>query len=225
VLDRRFRLLSAEVEVAGHAIVLLRPESSESLISEEDFERDERLPYWAELWPSALILARHVGAMHGAGRSLLELGCGVGLVSTAASRAGFAVTATDYYADALSFTSLNVARNSGREPVVRDLDWRHLPEDLGTFDVVVASDVLYERHYPGLIAAVIARALTPGGVAVIADPGRVAAPQLPAECEARGLVIRDRARLPFAEGGINQTIDVMTITWSPARIAVDGATR
>ncbi len=190
---------------------LVRPESSESLISEEDFERDERLPYWAELWPSALILARHVASLEGAGRSLLELGCGVGLVATAASQAGFDVTATDYYADALLFTSLNVASNTGREPAVRDVDWRALPEDLGRFDVIVASDVMYERPYPSLIAGVIAHALAPDGIALIADPGRVAAPHLPGECASRGLSIRECVRIPFAEGEIRQTIDLTTI--------------
>lgn len=202
------------MEVAGHPLTLLRPESSESLISEADFERDERLPYWAELWPSALVLARHVAALDGAGRSLLELGCGVGLVSAAASRAGFAVTATDYYADALLFTTLNVAKNSEREPVTRNLDWRAIPGDLGRFDVIVASDVLYERQYPGLIASVLATALAPTGIALIADPGRVAAPDLPGECAARGLAVRDRARIAFADGEIRQTIDIVTIGWN-----------
>ena len=208
--------------MGDHRVSLIRPESSESLISEEDFERDERLPYWAELWPSALVLARHVAALEGSGRSLLELGCGVGLVATAASLAGFDVTATDYYADALLFTSLNVATNSGREPAVQDLDWRALPGGLGPFDAIVASDVMYERQYPALIAGVIAAALAPGGVALIADPGRVAAPNLPAECAARGLTVRERVQVPFAEGEIRQTIDLITIVWD-AHHASDGS--
>jgi predicted nicotinamide N-methyase len=201
------------VDVGERSLTLLRPESSEALINEADFERDERLPYWAELWPSALILARHVATMRGAGRSLLELGCGVGLVATAASRAGFTVTATDYYDDALLFTSLNVARNGQPEPRVRLLDWRAIPGDLGRFDVILASDVLYERRYPSLIADVLASALLPTGVAVIADPGRVAAPDLPDECTARGLEVRERARIAFVDGDIRQTIDLISIGW------------
>jgi predicted nicotinamide N-methyase len=206
-------------------VSLIRPESSESLISEEDFERDERLPYWAELWPSALVLARHVAALDGTGRSLLELGCGVGLVATAASQAGFDVTATDYYADALLFTSVNVATNSGREPAVRDLDWRALPHGLRRFDVIVASDVMYERHYPSLIAGVIAAALAPEGIALIADPGRVAAPHLPAESMARGLTVRERVQVPFVDGEIRQTIDLVTIAWASRRAKDEGGPR
>ena len=205
------------VDVGGDSLAIVRPESSESLISEEDFERDERLPYWAELWPSALILARHVADLDGRGRTLLELGCGVGLVATAASRAGYEVTATDYYADALRFARLNVMRNSGRAPSVMELDWRAIPSGLAKFDVVVASDVLYERQYPALIASVIERTLASNGIAVIADPGRVAAPELPGECEQRGLTVRERQRVAFVDGKVRQSIDVMTIGWDPKR--------
>ena len=205
--------MSTDVRIGTHPVVIVRPESSEALINEADFERDERLPYWAELWPSALALSSFLMSLDGTGRSLLELGCGVGLVATAASLAKFDVTATDYYGDALRFTSLNVARNTGREPLVREIDWRALPSDLGRFDVVVASDVLYERHYPALIADVVARTLSPRGMALIADPGRIAAPEFPAECESRGLAIRERMRVPFAEGEIRQTIDIVRVGW------------
>ena len=214
-LGRRFRIVSVTVEVSGHRLAITRPESSESLISEEDFERDERLPYWAELWPSALILARHVASLDARGRSLLELGCGVGLVAASASRAGFDITATDYYPDALLFTRLNVMRNAGRVPSVMELDWRAIPGSLGKFDVIVASDVLYERRYPALIASVIARALAPGGIALVADPGRVAAPDLPGECEQHGLVVRERQAVPFVDGSVRQSIDLITIGWRP----------
>ncbi len=203
--------MTVGVEIGLRHIELIRPESSEALISEADFERDERLPYWAELWPSALILARHVAAMDGAGRMMLELGCGVGLVATAGIQAGFEVAATDYYEDALLFAGVNVARNTGLEPVLRALDWRSIPDDLGVFDLIVASDVLYERQYPPLIAALLGRALAPGGAAIIADPGRVAAPALPDACANHGLVVTRRARVPFEDGTIRQTIDLLTI--------------
>jgi predicted nicotinamide N-methyase len=173
--------------------------------------KDERLPYWAEIWPSSVALAAYVGALEGGGRRMLELGCGTGLVASAALIAGFDVTATDYYEDALLFARLNGLRNAGAEPSVAMLDWRQLPDTLGTFDVIVASDVLYEKVYPALVAEVIARALAVNGVALVADPGRLAAPEFPGECEQRGLVVSERTRVPFSEAGVNQTIDVLTI--------------
>ena len=192
-------------------VVLLRPETSDALITEEDYVRDERLPYWADLWPSSFVLARHIASIEGAGRRLLELGCGVGLASVAATRAGFDVTATDYYDDAVAFACVNVARNHLPAPAVRMVDWRALPADLGLFDVVIASDVLYEPRYPGLIADVLAQTLTPDGEALIADPGRVAAPDFPVQCEARGLTVSPRATIPYVEGEVRQTIDILAV--------------
>lgn len=212
-LGRRFRVVAITVTLGGRAVELLRPENSDALITEEDYVRDERLPYWADLWPSALILAEHLAARDGRGKSVLELGCGIGLVAFAAAHAGFAVTATDYYDDALAFTSVNVARN-GRSPLtVRMIDWRALPDDLGRFDLVVASDVLYEARYPGLIASVLAQTLAPGGTALIADPGRVAAPDFPAECSAHDLEVTGQLRMPFEDGDIRQTIDLISVQW------------
>src|ERR1043165_3041339 len=96
-LRRRFRVIETDVAIGGKTISILHPESAEDLIDERDFDLDERLPYWAELWPSARALAEHMGRLAGGGASLLELGCGAGLVSTSAALAGFAVTASDYY--------------------------------------------------------------------------------------------------------------------------------
>ena len=215
-LRRNFRVAAAVAHLGEWSVELLRPASADDLITEEDYVRDERLPYWADLWPSSFILARRLTALDGRGRRLLELGCGAGLVATAATRAGFDVTATDYYDDALAFTSVNVRRNGGSPPTVRMVDWRAMPADLGTFDVVVAADVLYETRYPALIAGALAQTLAPEGEALIADPGRVAAPQLSAECALRGLVETGRDRVAYEEGEIRQTIDIISIRRAPA---------
>ena len=97
--------------VAGRDLALLRPRDAESLLSEEAFARDEFLPYWAELWPSAVALARVIGtrALHGA--RTLELGCGLGLPSIAAALAGGRVLATDWSQEAVEMARENAARN------------------------------------------------------------------------------------------------------------------
>ncbi|MEX2182080.1 MAG: class I SAM-dependent methyltransferase [Gemmatimonadaceae bacterium] len=183
-LDREFVLDTKVVDVEGWPVRLEKPRNSDDLISEADYAKDERLPYWADLWPSAESLARHLvrtgvddergrAAVGDALPTALELGCGIGLVTIAAMRAGYRVTGTDYYADALRFTARNALANVGVEPATRHVDWRALPDDLGLFDLVLAADVLYERPYAPLVAAAIARTLAPGGVALVADQGRV----------------------------------------------------
>ena len=210
-LERRFVTAIVDVDIAGTSVSILKPRNSDDLISEADYVRDERLPYWADVWPSSLILAARLATERGAGRSLLELGCGLGIVSTSAMRSGFSVLASDYYEDALSFTRANAWRNLRREPATRMIDWRALPSDLGTYDVIVAADVLYEMTYAELIADAIAAALAPRGMAIIADPGRIAVDQFIGACEARELTNIGRETQPFVEGTIRQKITLFTI--------------
>lgn len=211
-LRRRFRTRETTLDLAGRTLGILHPADPEDLIDEQEFERDERLPYWADLWPSARILAQVVLGLDGAGRTLLELGCGSGLVSACAAMAGFAVTASDYYDDALAFTRVNVWTNAGIEPETMPLDWRALPPSLPRFDCVVASDVLYERPYGALVAHAIARTLAEGGEAIVTDPGRVAAAEFTREAGLAGLRVAEPERRVFTEGSIRQTISVYRLT-------------
>lgn len=194
--------------IAERELSLLHPASADDLINEADFVRDERMPYWADIWPSGRILATYITRLPGEGRSLLELGCGAGLVATAAALAGFSVCATDYYDDALRFTALNVAAQTGEIPRTRLVDWRELPTDLGRFDYVVASDVLYEQQYGPLVARAIDMTLKRDGEAIIADPGRIAVDEFVRDANRRGLRVAARDQVPFAEGAIRQTISI-----------------
>ena len=210
-LERRFVTTTVSVDVAGQPVSVLKPRNSDDLISEADYVRDERLPYWADVWPSSVILATRVANDVGKNRSLLELGCGLGIVSVAAMRAGFDVLATDYYEDALRFTRANAWRTLQREPATRMVDWRELPSDLGTFDVIVAADVLYEMTYADFVADALSAGLAPKGTAIIADPGRIAVDRFLEACASRGLARVERKSYPFVEGTIRQTITLYSI--------------
>jgi predicted nicotinamide N-methyase len=210
-LNRRFRTSVEDATVDAHTFSILKPADSDDLIREEDFVKDERLPYWADVWPSSLILAGKLLGLKGRGKTALELGCGVGLCTLAATKAGYDVLSTDYYEDALDVTRANVFRNLGKLARTRLVDWRHLPDDLGRFDLVFASDVLYEKEYAELLPPILNRVLTPSGIALIADPGRVAAPVFVEACAQGGLVIRQKETRPFEAGEIKQEIDLYEI--------------
>jgi predicted nicotinamide N-methyase len=210
-LEQRFALATVNVPLADGTVTLETPRSADELINETDFERDERLPYWADVWPSSTALAGVVARLDGMGRRALELGCGVGLVTVGALRAGFDVLATDYYEDALLFARRNALVNTGREPATRLVDWRLFPSDLGRFDLVLASDVLYEREYATLVAIAIVASLAPGGVALVADPGRIALLSFVTACEQRGCSVGIRARVPWTDGNAKQTITIHEI--------------
>ncbi len=173
----RTGLTETLVKVGDTTYRIAHPAVADALIDEEDFAHDERLPYWAELWPSSIALARCISKEDLAGGRVIELGCGVGLPSVAALARGARVTATDHYRSALDFTRYNARANLGLELETRLLDW-HAPETEGldTFDLVLAADVLYEPRNVPALAALIPTLLVPGGEVLLADPRRKETP-------------------------------------------------
>src|SRR5437868_15453712 len=93
--------IEESVAVAGRELALLRPPSADELIDEAAFDEEGFLPYWAELWPSGLALARHVAGLELDGLRVLELGRGLGLPSLTAALPGADVLATDWADDAI----------------------------------------------------------------------------------------------------------------------------
>lgn len=215
-LEKQFKTVTGDVDVGNRTLSILRPSNSDDLIREEDFVMDERLPYWADIWPSSTILARHFIELSESKRPRspgrgLELGCGVGLVTTAAMIAGYEMIASDYYTDALAFTRANAFRNTGNSPKAVMIDWRHFPKDVKDLDLILASDVLYEKEYARLLPGIFKRALRRGGMAIVADPGRIGVPEFIEECAEVGLVIRSKVTHAFESGEIKQKIDLYEI--------------
>ena len=169
-------LVEEIVPLRDRELAVLRPRDSESLLDEEAFERDERMPYWAELWPSGVALARMVSERALRGRRVLELGCGgLALPSIAASLAGARVLASDWSAEALSLAEENAARN-GASIATLECAWER-PERLladAPWDLVLAADVLYERRNLPLLLDLLPRL---GAEVWLADPNRPPLPE------------------------------------------------
>jgi len=148
--------------------------------------RDELLPYWADLWPSAIALAEAVtqSTTHTVG-SVIEIGCGPGLPSIAAALRGWPVIFTDVNASALSLAALNARANGIVNPNTRLLDWRFPPEDLRA-DLILASDVAYEARSFAPLAACFHALLRPGGRVWLTEPQRQIARSFIPALEASG---------------------------------------
>jgi predicted nicotinamide N-methyase len=160
------------VAIGDRTLVIARPAEPDALIDEDAFARDEFLPYWAELWPSGLALARTVAELPLAGRSVLELGCGLGLPSLVASLAGADVLATDWAPEALELLRRNARRNDAALSAAF-ADWRDATALTGRrFDLVLAADVLYEARNAAPLLAALSRMVAEDGRALVADPGR-----------------------------------------------------
>lgn len=218
-IQRRFTVAEQTVALPGFPVTLLKPRNPDDLISEADFVKDERLPYWADLWAAAEVLATYVlshGAVWREGRSAaraIEFGCGLGLVAIAAQRAGFATLATDYYDDALLFAAHNAERALGAPVATQMVDWTAMPTDLGRFDLVLAADVLYEMRYAPILADAVAQTLAPDGLCVLADQGRIGLHAFLQETSARGLRHAVRLRQEPPPEVQRPTISVYELRW------------
>jgi predicted nicotinamide N-methyase len=169
-----FDVVRTDVVVARLRLTVAHPRSAEDLIDEAAYAVDERLPYWAELWPSAHVLAGHLAARDLRGRRVVELGCGVGLPSVVAALGAADVLATDWYREALTFTAANAAA-AGADVATLLVDWAGPPAallDRPPADLVVGADVLYEERNGPALAALVPRLLAPDGELVVADPRR-----------------------------------------------------
>ncbi|HLY86584.1 MAG TPA: methyltransferase domain-containing protein [Gaiellaceae bacterium] len=164
-------LVEQEVELACDLrLEILRPPSPDELIDEAAFDEEEFLPYWAELWPSGLALARHVATRELGGLRVLELGCGLGLPSLAAAARGAEVLATDWAEDAVELLRQNAARN-GVLVRVTQVRWSE-PEPLlraAPWDLVLGADLLYEARNVEQLGELLPRL---GADVLLAEPGR-----------------------------------------------------
>jgi predicted nicotinamide N-methyase len=187
-------VIAERIALPGGEVELMRPPDAEALITEEAFEHEEFLPYWAELWSSAVALAHDVSLRSLRGRPTLELGCGLGLPSIAAARAGGRVLATDWSPEAVRATAANAERN-GLEVETLLCSWAE-PDAIverGPWPLVLASDVLYEARNVDLLLELLPRLVDRTGLVLLADPGRVPAERFLAAAGDAGWAIRSVA--------------------------------
>ena len=187
LLQDRTELAETSIQVGRKAYRIFHPKAADDLIDEEDFDLDERLPYWAAIWPSAIALAQHLSERDLSGKRVLELGCGVGLPSVVALDRGAEVTASDHYTIALDFARQNVETNTGRGLETIHLDW-HSPagNSLGQFDLVLAADLLYEQRNVQALTVLIPDLLGPGGEALVSNPRSRDTPHFHEALKAKG---------------------------------------
>ena len=156
----------------GRGLRLWRPLRPQE-VDDPAAERGLAGPVWAQVWTSGFALANMVSHCALRGVRVLEVGCGLGLVSLAAASAGARVTATDRSPYALGFTAVNAEDNGLAVDTVR-CDWSS-PEALeaaGPWDLVMGSDVLYDDTSADHLRRLLARVIAPAGEVWLADPGR-----------------------------------------------------
>jgi len=127
---------------------------------------------FGQVWPSGRVLAEAMSSFDVAGKRILELGCGLGLSSLVLARRGADVVASDHHPLAESFLAYNAGLNNLPAVTYRDLPWAVPDATLGSFDLIIGSDILYERDHAAQIAAMMLRHANPDAELLVTDPGR-----------------------------------------------------
>jgi SAM-dependent methyltransferase len=126
-------------------------------------------PLFGLLWPSGAQLA---------GLRVLEVGCGLALASLACHRLGIDITASDRHPLTQEFLLANLALNGLGPLRYRHGDWSGAPDATprrrvaGHYDLIIGSDLLYERDAGASLARFIGRHVAAAGEVRIVDPDR-----------------------------------------------------
>lgn len=183
---RGYPVIERNIRVAHERYRILGPANFEELIDdprvEARFAVDEFMPYWAEFWPAARLLAEEVATWPQADAAnpatVFEFGCGLGLIGLVAQRLGYRTTLSDYDDDALAFVLESAKLNDLPAPNVAFVDWREDYPHLRS-DRILAAEVLYEKRNLVPIAQFLAKHLNPGGFALLIDGNRQTADPFP----------------------------------------------
>lgn len=152
-------------------------------------------------WPSGRVLAEAMSTFDIAGKRILELGCGLGLSSLVLQRRGANITASDHHPLAASFLEYNAALNGLPAIAYHDLPWAVPDETLGHFDLIIGSDILYERDHAALLSRMMLRHARPDAEVVITDPGRGLSGPFTRAMAAQGYAVAE-ARGRFEEADV-----------------------
>jgi predicted nicotinamide N-methyase len=182
---------------------------------------DERIPYWADLWASAIGLSQYLvdNPKLVQDKKVLEIGCGLGLPAILAGKLGANQTiATDYLPEALDFARLNWERNLSIDSAQFDvLDWRNIPENYKNAppqykpDILLAADVAYEKRAFEPLLDAFEHLVKPDGTILIAEPNRYISKDFFEQLAQYGFVIRKTTSEVTRRGHVF-TINIFELT-------------
>ncbi len=169
--------MNLEVSIAGRRFCFERPADLESLWSamdSDDLGRDERIPYWVEIWPAAIMLAGWIFESAAAmrGQTCLDLGCGLGLCSCAAAACSARTLGVDYEPAAVRYAASNAQLNGLESLLFAAMDWRSPGFKRQAFSYILGADIVYEKRFFSPLLELFDCALAPGGRVWLTAPLR-----------------------------------------------------
>ncbi|MES2189093.1 MAG: methyltransferase domain-containing protein [Pseudomonadota bacterium] len=129
-------------------------------------------PLFGMLWPSGHVLANVMQTYELEGKRILELGCGLALASLVIHRRGGNITASDCHPLTAAFLLENLKLNHLPAMKYQAGNWSRENPLLTRFDLIIGSDVLYDRDQPQALSQFINMHTNPGAEVLIVDPDR-----------------------------------------------------
>lgn len=124
------------------------------------------------IWRSSHVLSALMSELDIEGLRILEVGCGIGLASLVLSSRGADISATDAHPSAGAYLEYNTQLNGLAAIPFVCANWTDPSAGRGDFDLLIASDVLYEPDHAEVLAAFMHRQARATAKVVVVDPGR-----------------------------------------------------
>jgi len=129
-------------------------------------------PIFGVVWDSGVALANYMIDFKVEGKRILEVGCGIALASLVLSERSADITATDHHPEAGAFLLENIKLNKGKPIPFLCAGWDNLNCELGEFDTIIGSDLLYEPGHAESLAGFINVYAKARCEVILVDPGR-----------------------------------------------------
>ncbi len=168
-IKSRYKLTFDRLKVGDTTLRLLKIADIEELLEGKDpFAKVSEFPFWVKLWEAAMVLSYVMHRLPDPrGKSVLELGAGLGAPGLAAAAAGFDVTISDYEELIMDFQRVSAAASGLNSVTFAHLDWLN-PPDLAPFDFLIGAEILFREDFFIPLLNVFKKYLKPEGFIYLA---------------------------------------------------------
>ena len=168
-IKAKYKLTFDRLKVGGNTLRLLKIADIEEILDGKDpFANVSEFPFWVKLWEAAMILAYVMNSLpEPKGKTVLELGAGLGAPGLAAAAAGFDVTISDYEEIIMDFQRVSAAASGIHNVTFTHLDWLNPPE-IAPFDILAGAEILFREEFFQPLLNVFKKYLKPDGLIYLA---------------------------------------------------------
>lgn len=168
-IKARYKLTFDRLKVREKTLRLLKIADIEEFLDGKDpFANVSEFPFWVKLWEAAMILSYVMSSLPDPkGKTVLELGAGLGAPGLAAAAAGFEVTISDYEEIIMDFQKVSAAASGLHNITFTHLDWLNPPE-LAPFDILAGAEILFREEFFEPLLNIFKKYLKPDGFIYLA---------------------------------------------------------